>query len=112
MSAFAKTDPHRYELVDEERRFEASDPEHFDRVAFALRALDILNPANMTVAVYERSGGFFVERVRDLRHGPRAMWAMLGIPPRASRAQIALTLLELAGVGHEPFLVDLLVAGL
>lgn len=100
---------HRFEVVDENRTREAEDPEAFDRVAFALRALGALRPPGLTVAVYRRHGAMKVDTVRDLRGGEGARWAMGGIPPRASRAHIALALAELAGVTDVPYAVDILL---
>jgi hypothetical protein len=101
------SDPYRYEIIDEERRFEWRDGEQFDRIEFAMQALRFLRPS-MTVAVYERRRHLKVERGRDLNRGLDAVWAMVGIPPDASREHIARALAELTGAAHVPFLVDLL----
>lgn len=93
--------------VDPERLFERRDAERFDRIAFAMRALGVLRP-DATVAVYSRSLDLRVERGRDLGRGPSAEWAVVGIPPDASREHIAFALAELAGLEAVPFVVDLL----
>ena len=36
-------------------------------------------------------------------------WALVGIPPHASRESIAVALAELAGVAWQPFVIDLLL---
>ena len=104
----------RVEDVRFERRVSASQweldesTEQFDRIAFAMQLLALLHPARMTVAVYERYEELRVERGRDLPCG--STWAMVGIPPYASRQHIALALAELAGVARVPFVVDLLAS--
>lgn len=93
--------------LNPERRFRRTDAERFDRIAFAVRALGVLRP-DATVAVYPRSLDLRVERGRDLARGPGAEWAIVGIPPNASREYIAFALAELAGLEASPFVVDLL----
>src|SRR5690242_18931443 len=101
--------PHRA-FVDEVREIEPSDPEEFDRIGFALEAVSMLRGAQLTVAVYPRRAGLRVDAVRDLRSGEGARWVMLGVPPRASRAQIAHALAELAGVTKLPYALDVLLS--
>jgi hypothetical protein len=99
-----------YELYEEQQRLEYRDPEDFDRIAFAMRALKKLRPRRMTVAVYEAVSSLHVESGRDARRGEGATWAMVGIPPHASREHIAYALAELAGVESVPFAVQMLLA--
>ena len=81
------------------------------RVAPLVRALGLVRPDHIRVAVYTRPTNLRVERGRDLS-GDDASWALVGIPPDASRQSIALALAELAGLSSAPFVVDLLcVAG-
>jgi len=80
--------------------------ERFDRIGFAMELLRVLRPP-LTIAVYERRHDLRVDQSRLL--GPSSAWAMLGIPPHASRERIALAVAELAGVARVPFAVDLLV---
>src|SRR5262249_8611503 len=84
------------------------DDEPFDRVAFAMELLARLRPARMRVAVYERYEELRIEVGRDFGRGEGARWAMLGVPPDASRRHIALAVAELAGVARVPFLVETL----
>ena len=98
---------HRFEIIDEQRRFEVRDPRPFDRIQFAMWALRILRP-DMTVAVYERRRELHIERGRDLARGAAYTRALVGIPPDATREHIAFALAELAGVADRPFVVDLL----
>lgn len=100
--------PHHV-FVDEAREFEPGDPEEFDRIGFALDAVSALRGSRLTVAVYRRDAGLRIDAVRDLRGGEGARWVMLGVPPRASRAQIAHALAALAGITNVPYALDVLL---
>ena len=97
-----------YEWVDPSRIVEYQDPSEFDRVAFAMRALDLLKPRRMTVAVYTAVAALRVEQ--GIHHGRGSSWALVGIPPHASREHIAYALAELAGVESMPYTVQMLLA--
>jgi hypothetical protein len=97
------------EHVETVRDYEYRDLERFDRIAYAMHALRLLSPPRVTVAVYRAGLRLRVERGRDLRAGAGATWATLGIPPHASRRQIALAVADLAGLAGAPYVVDLLV---
>lgn len=73
-----------------------------------MELLAILKPP-LTVAVYGRFRSIEVQRGGRERGGD-GRWATLGIPPHATRENIALALAELSGRENEPFLVDLLCA--
>jgi hypothetical protein len=106
-------DPRRedgLEHVEPVRQYEYRDPERFDRIAYARHALDVLAPPKLTVALYSANLHLHVERGNDHRAGPPAEWAILGIPPHASRRQIAVAVVDLAGLAGTPYIVDLLVA--
>ncbi len=94
----------------EERRRLARGVERFDRVKFAMRALDILRPRGLDIAVYENRFEVRVEKGRRFAAGPEKHWAMVGIPPHASREHIAVALAELVGLASVPYVIDLLVA--
>jgi hypothetical protein len=94
--------------VQAQRRFEARSSERFDRIAYAMSLLRLLKPP-MTVAVYPGSHFIHVERSRP--RNPREPWAILGIPPHATRETIASAIAELTGRPHASFMVDLLCAG-
>ena len=94
---------------DPRRSFEATDVEEFDRLEFAIQVLRTLRAPGLSVAVYRRYSELRIDCVRDLRGGEGARWAMVGIPSRASRAQIAHALADLAGVADVPYAVDVLV---
>jgi hypothetical protein len=99
-----------YELVDPRFYQEYRDPSDFDRIAFAMRALRRLRPRRMKVAVYPATSALHVESGRDFSRGEGASWAMVGIPPQASREHIAYALVELAGVAPVPYAVQMLLA--
>jgi hypothetical protein len=100
----------RYELFEDQRHVEYRDPEDFDRIAFAMRALRRLRPRRMKVAVYEAVASLHVQSGQDFHRGEGATWAMVGIPPHASREHIAYALAELAGVESVPYAVQLVLA--
>lgn len=79
-------------------------------MSFARRALRILDPKRMTVAIYEGRFDLRVERGRDWRAGQGASWAMIGIPPGVSKERLALAIAEVAGVAHIPFIVETLIS--
>jgi hypothetical protein len=103
-------DPHHLEIIQEVRRRTRVDPEPFDRRAFARHVLDVLMPPRWTVALYVHGDDFYVDRGRDLRRGLDAVFAIVGVPPTASRAEIALAIAELTGTERVPFVLDLLAA--
>ena len=103
-------DPHHLEIVREARRRPRAGAPSFDRIAFACRVLAMLQPPKWSVALYLRGDDFHLDRGRDLRHGQDAIWATVGIPSSASRAEIAVALAELTGMRDVPFLVDLVAA--
>jgi hypothetical protein len=100
----------QYEEVAPRRRLEYRDPTEFDRIAFAMRALRRLRPRKMKVAVYSAVAALRVESGDDHRRGEGATWAIVGIPPHASREHIAYALVELAGVASVPYAVQMLLA--
>ncbi len=96
--------PHH--LVQSQAIFESEDSEKFSRIEFALRVLELLKP-NIDVTVYTSLRSLQVRRGRDWAVGPDALWAMVAIPPRASRYHVAYALAELVGRAEQPFVVDL-----
>jgi len=98
--------PYRYEIVSQLRQFDRSHEGRFDRIAFALRAVELLRPGATTVIVY-RSTRLHVEQGRDLRRGNHSRWAIVGVPVNASAESIALALTEIEGVAAGPFIFDL-----
>ena len=100
----------RYEEIVPWQSQEYRDPSDFDRIAFAMRVLRRLKPRRMTVAVYQAVSSLQVQRGADFRGGEGASWAMVGIPPHASREHIAYALVELAGVASVPYAIQSLLA--
>jgi hypothetical protein len=82
-------------LEEESAATEVSD-ERFDRGEFARRALDLLRPPRMTIAICQGRSRLCVEQGRTWGHGGES-WAMLVIPPYASRRAIALAVAGLSG---------------
>ncbi|MEO8903959.1 MAG: hypothetical protein ABI488_16645 [Polyangiaceae bacterium] len=93
--------------VQAEERFEARSSERFNRVAYAIELLKVLNPP-LTVAVYGTSRHLHLEQGRGL--GREAPWALFGVPPHATRENIVRALAVLSDLEEQPFLVDLLCA--
>jgi hypothetical protein len=98
----------RYEIFAESAAFEYWSPERFDRLAFAMKALDRLRPS-VTVIVYERRH-FHLDMPLDLSRTDTTRAALIGIPPHASREQIVCALLEAIAVPRAPLLVAALSA--
>ena len=91
---------------------ETSD-ERFDRLAFAERAVALLKPANMRVAIAEGRSRVVVEAGRLWGRPDGTTWAMLCVPPMASRRAITAAVAALAGSGAEapePYVLDALFA--
>jgi hypothetical protein len=99
----------RYEQVEPRLDLEYHEPREFDRIAFAMEALHRLRPKRMKIAVYAAVKTLHVQSGRDLRRGEGATWAMVGIPPHASREHIAYALAELLGVAQVPYTLQMLL---
>jgi len=92
----------------DEAAAEASD-ESFDRLAFAAHALALLHvPPRTTVAICEGRARVRVESGRTWGKGD-ARWAMVSVPPNASRRAIALAVANIAARGA-PWALDVLLA--
>ena len=106
------TEDTHYEKLAPRRLTEYRDESHFDRIAFAMRALHRRRTRRMRVVVYSTLSTLQVEQGRDLRRGEGATFALVGIPPHASREHIAYALAELVGVASVPYAVRALLADL
>jgi hypothetical protein len=84
--------------------------EPFDRIAFAEAAVARVKPANMRVAIAEGSTRVVLESGRAWGGPEDARWAMLCVPPRASRRAIAAAVAALAGPSPAPYVLDTLLA--
>ena len=100
----------QHERIEPRVHLEYRDPSEFDRIAFAMRALRLLQPKRMKVAVYQASSSLQIASGEEWRRGEGATWAMVGIPPHASREHIAYALVELAGVASVPYAVRMVLA--
>jgi hypothetical protein len=105
-SDLARWDPSARE---EERLEEEVSTEAFDRMAFARRALDLLRPKRMTIAVCEGTRRLRVEAGRLWGKGEAERWAMVCVPKTASRRAIAFAVVELAGGSADPYVLDVLL---
>ena len=101
-----------WEIEGEHERASAeSSDEAFDRVAFAERALSILRPPpKTTVAICEGRSRVRVDAGRTWgKAGER--WAMISVPPKASRRAIALAVAQIAETADRaPWAFDVLFA--
>ena len=88
--------------------FEQSN-ERFDRFAFAARALELLALERTTVALCEGRAQVRVESGRQWGRRRGERWAVLSIPPRASRRAIAIAVAELAAKSYAPYVMDVLL---
>jgi hypothetical protein len=94
------------------RAVDETSDERFDRAAFARRALAIVRPPRTTVAICEGAARMRVESGRAWGQGHGERWALLAIPPAASRRAIALAIVELAPREHRPWALDVLLGAL
>jgi hypothetical protein len=85
------------------------DHSSFDRLAFAMQALRLVTPPTMTVAVFEGCKSLRMMRGRDLRAGHRASWALLCVPPHASRIELALAVASVVGKTDDPYVLELIL---
>ncbi len=98
-----------WEIEEHEEAADEASDEAFDRLAFAARALEMLRlPPRTTVAICE---GCARVRVATGRNWGRRdeRWAMVSVPPNASRRAIALAVANVAGRGA-PWALDVLLA--
>ncbi len=102
----------RLGAVEEERVVvDEGSREVFDRIAFAIRAVDLVRPQKMTVCVCEGKTKIKVESGRTWGQEPGEAWAVVSVPPTASRRAIALAVTRL-GMGREsdPYTLDVLLS--
>ena len=103
-----------------------SSTESFDRLAFAERALRLVRPSHVTVALCPGPTG---ARARVKLEAGRAWgapsltpvdpeaptyprWAILSVPPNASKRAIAVAVAGLAGEAREPYVLDVLLGAI
>jgi hypothetical protein len=89
---------------------EGGSTERFDRVAFALRAVEAVRPARMTVAVFA-GRKLRVDAGRLWGRGTKESWAIVSVPEAASREAIALAVSRLGATADAgPYALDVLLA--
>jgi hypothetical protein len=93
---------------EHDRALDETSGERFDRIGFALRALELVRPPRTTVALCEGSR-LRLEAGRAWGGDPGDRWALLAIPPTASRRAIATAVAELSRAPR-PYVLDLLFA--
>lgn len=97
-----------WEIEEHEEAHAETSDESFDRVAFTERALALIRPPPLTtVAVCEGRSRVRVQGGRTWGK-PGARWAMISVPPNASRRAIALAIAEI-GDGDRPWVMDVLL---
>jgi hypothetical protein len=99
-----------WEIEEHDHARAETSAEAFDRVAFAERALTLLRPPpRTTIAICQ--GRARVHVLTGPTWGkPGERWAMISVPPTASRRAITLALAELAD-RTLPWALDVLLAG-
>jgi hypothetical protein len=93
--------------VGSDRVADETSDERFDRTAFARRAVDLLEPARMTVAICDGASRLRVESGRVWGR-PSERWALLAIPTHASKRAIAVAVAQLAD-GSRAYALDVLM---
>jgi len=89
-----------------------SSTESFDRLAFAERAVALVRPPKTLVAVGQGARRVEVASGRRWSGEADARWAMVLVPPNASRRAIARAVLGLHRGGGRPWALDVLMAEL
>jgi hypothetical protein len=89
---------------------EETSSESFDRLAFASRAVELVKPPAMRVAIAEGRTRVVVESGRAWGKSLGSRWAMLCVPPTASRRAIATAVAALAEPAVRPWVMDWLFA--
>ncbi len=106
---------HVFEILDveEDKSLAEWSSESFDRMAFAEEVLGRLKPRQTRIALCRGLSRVRVEKGR-LWPSDSLRWALLSIPPHASRRAITLGVLELCRGSSEiePFVLDSLLGQL
>jgi hypothetical protein len=101
------------ERIEPSEDLAESSAESFDRLAFTERALELIRPPRMMVAICE--GGRRVDVSSGRRWGhpqPDAKWAIVSVPRNASRRAIAAAVLGLHEGTARAWALDVLVSEL
>jgi hypothetical protein len=97
--------------LEQEREPDETSTERFDRLAFAERALAMIRPHATRVALGESRTRVMVDAGRAWGKADDARWAVLRVPPTASRRAIAIAVLALVRREPDPWVVDALLEG-
>lgn len=84
--------------------------ERFDRIRYAREVLDALSPVHVDVTLCEGYRDLRIEKGRAWLRPPGFQWALVAIPPEATREEIALALLDLSGFPSGAFALETLLS--
>lgn len=96
------------EYIEHVRNEREYDQEAFDRILYAKQLLRMLK-VQRRVAICIGKEKLHVEQGGLPGFPEQRPWAILSIPPDASRAHIAITVAQLAKRARDPFLLDLML---
>jgi hypothetical protein len=96
--------------VEEQDELGGSSSESFDRTEFAERALALVRPPRMRVAICEGARRLNVVAGRQWGREPDARWAIVHVPRDASRRAIATAVLGLHDGSSRAWALDVLMA--
>ncbi len=102
-------DPNHPEAADVERDIAEEDTGAFDRMEFTMRALQMLCAPSTRVVLCEGHARVHVQHGRAWGPSRCRRWAIVSVPPRASRRAIALAVAELADGRAAPYALDVLL---
>jgi len=98
------------ERVEQSEDSDEYSTESFDRIAFAERAIALIKPPKMRVAICGGTRRVNVSSGRQWGASPGSRWAMVSVPYNASRAAIARAVLALHEGEGRPWVLDVLVS--
>jgi hypothetical protein len=93
-------------LIDRAEELTESSTESFDRIAFAERAVALIRPPRMTVAICAGSRSVQVASGRQWGKSEGSRWAVVSVPLNASRHAIASAVLALYDGAPSPYRDD------
>lgn len=100
------------EQIEQDEDLAESSTESFDRIAFAERAIALVRPPRMRVAICEGTRRVKVASGRQWGAPPGSKWALVMVPRNASRRAIGLAVLALHDeASTRPWALDVLVGG-
>ena len=97
------------ERIEQAEDLTESSTESFDRIAFTERAVSLVRPSKTTVAICEGSSHVDVVTGRQWGKPPGSRWAVVRVPPHASRRAITSALLELHQGASRAWALDVLM---